>query len=242
MELSLCKKLSIAVVTVTVLPLVIAFTIMSRTTEQAMMRNVYVDNENTTKNIALDLDQLITEKIRMLKVNANNDEIRSMNDNMQVAVVRDIKTQSSAVENVTTVDALGREIVSAEEMASEEDYKEQEYFKNLMTTGETAISDARVNNSTGQVIFTIAEPIKDDSKKTVGALILYVDLERLMEHVAGVPASKGGYVYITNHEGKLLVHPNHQFIQEELNVSYLAPVKASVQGLTGTLEYESDER
>jgi hypothetical protein len=76
--ISLCTKRIIALAAMALIPLFLANLITLRTAEQLIMKTVFERNRNLAENIADDIDQMFAEKIRMLKIAADNTDINSM--------------------------------------------------------------------------------------------------------------------------------------------------------------------
>ena len=87
---SLRKTFSLAFVLVAVLPLLFSIIVTFEQTEQTTIQAVFEANRNLAANIAEDIDAMFIEKVRLLKIVANNAEIKSADPLRQTAVLRDL--------------------------------------------------------------------------------------------------------------------------------------------------------
>jgi PAS domain S-box-containing protein len=240
--ISIRTKLTIVLVAMALIPLFLENLITYRTTEQTIMEGVFDRNKTLAENIAKDIDQMFAEKIRILKIAADNTDIKSMDAARMVPALRSLTAHQSellmAIVLAPNADLLAR----SDGKQVKANYSDREYFHTATKTGETTISDVLVSKTTGKLDIGIAEPIKNPDQKLRGMLVIGVALQKIIDCIAETRIGPSGYGYIVNKQGKVLMHPDHSLIENGRNLSDLAPVKAAISGQTGCVEYEYQGR
>jgi len=236
---SLRKKLSIAFVTMTLMPIILITVITWQPQEQIMKNSIIERNRTLAEYIANDINDMFTERIRFLKNVVNNENIKSMAPGQQVSILRDIVTQYPDMQLAVVSDIAGRQIARWDGKEAEHtiSYTDREYFNTALKTGETTISGIIMAKSTKKLGIVIAEPIKKD-ESLVGVLIINIELSKLIQRVGDTKVGNMGYAYIVNREGKVIIHPDLGIIDNGADESSLFHIKAAISGQKGWMEYD----
>ncbi len=96
-----------------------------------------------------------------------------------------------------------------------------------------------MSRSTGKPIATIAVPIMKDSI-TIGVLGASIEFEHINQIINNSKLAEGGYAYIVDQYGSVIVHPDSGLNDEMQDVSHLKPVQSVVSGKTGVGTYQLD--
>ncbi len=229
---------------VTALPMVLMTIIAAAIAKQGMENTVFEKNRILAETIAGKVDQSIREKMRVLKIAANSADIRSMNPVREVPALSDIATQyPQGMPLIIVCDAAsGKQVARSDGRDLGIRNDDRDYFRKVITTGTTAISDVINAKSTGRLSIIIAEPINGKDRTVRGVLIGVVDLQRLDDLIAQTKIGDTGYAYAVNKNGKILIHKDRSLVQKMTDFSSLAPVKAVITGQTGWVRYELDGR
>lgn len=242
--LSLRKKLSIAFVIMTLLPIMITTGITWQPYGEAMKKSVVERNSSLAEQIADNIDSMFAEKIRILKFAAHSEEMVSMDPRRQTAVLARIVAQYPDVQLAVVSNLAGQQIARWDGNVGDNhiNYLDREYYHTVLTTGSTTISGVIVAKSTQKLGIVIAEPIKDHEQKIVGIMIINIELQKLIHHVGQIKIGNTGYAYIVNSKGQIIIHPDLGLIENGMSESYLAPVMAAISGQTGWAEYEFENQ
>ena len=117
---SLRKTFSLAFVLVAVLPLLFSIIVTFEQTEQTTIQAVFEANRNLAANIAEDIDAMFIEKVRLLKIVANNAEIKSADPLRQTAVLRDLYFHSGDIGIALLADSQGNLIARSDDQPIKE--------------------------------------------------------------------------------------------------------------------------
>jgi signal transduction histidine kinase len=233
--LNLRKKLSIAFVIMTVLPLVLVTVITSWMTKHAMENFAFDRNKDVAEIIASDINHMFLEKVRLAKVLANDPDILSRDRERQFAAIRGIANQYPDIQNIIVVDTVtAKQIVRSDGRKIDIDVSDREYFKTAKN-GNSVISDIITSRGTGTKTIIIAEPIQSDDQIIHEVLIVSVNIQKIIDIIGETKIGKTGYAFIVNEEGRTLIHPA---VEKGTDLSYLPPVKAAISGQKGSTRSE----
>ncbi|MEA4902157.1 methyl-accepting chemotaxis protein [Desulfitobacterium sp.] len=112
---------------------------------------------------------------------------------------------------------------------------DREFFKQAMSGAEEYISDILVAKATGKLIVVIATPVRDVDNNIIGVLQANIQLTQVTDFVTEL-SKDGSSVYVLSRQGKVLAHPNEQYVQDQEDFSSLEFVK---EGLSGKSENET---
>ena len=236
--ISLRTKLIIAMAGMALIPLFFTNLISLRTAQQSIMKIVFERNRNFAENIASDIDQMFAEKIRLMKIAVDSADIKSMDAERLVQALRPIPVHHSELLMAIVLAPNGDLLARSDGKQIKANYSDREYFHTATRTGVTTISDVLVSKTTGNLDIGIAEPIKNSDQTLRGILVIGVALQKIIDRIAETRIGTTGYAYVVNKNGKVLMHPDHNLVEQATDFSGLAPVQAALSGKTGWVEYE----
>ena len=236
---SLRKTFSLAVVLVSVLPLLFSIIVTFEQTEKTTIQAVFEANRNLAANIAEDIDAMFIEKVRLLKIVANNAEIKSADPLRQTAVLRDLYFHSGDIGIALLADSQGKLIARSDDQPiAGISYFDRDYFQQMLRTRTTAISGVIQSRSTGHQVIGLAEPVIGWNGELLGAVIINVELEKLGQRIAKTKIGQTGYAILINEDGYILQHPESGIVATAANLFRMVPELSTVFKQTGAMEYE----
>lgn len=235
---TLRKTLSFCLVCMTIFPLLLSMLITERKSEKILTKLAFNQNRDIAEQTAEDIDQMFSEKIKVLRIAVNTAEIKSMLPDKQNALLRAITKTDADIQIAIIADSAGNQIARSDGHVADDTitYRDREYFQKIKRTGETVVSDVIIAKSTGYPSIVIAEPIKDEKEQLLGILILNVELRTIVDRIDQIKIGQAGYAYLVNGDGRILLHPDRGMFGQD--VSWVAPVKAVMDKQTGLVEYE----
>lgn len=112
---------------------------------------------------------------------------------------------------------------------------DREFFQQSMKGTDEYVSDVLVAKATGALIVVISTPVRDsDNGKIVGVLQANIELTQVSDFVKSL-SKNGSTVYVLSRQGKVLAHPNEQYVKDQTDFSKLAFVKMGLAGKDETL-------
>ena len=236
---SLRKTFSLAFVLVSVLPLLFSIIVTFEQSERTTVQAVFEANRNLAANIADDIDAIFIEKVRLLKIVANNAEIKSADPLRQTAVLRDLYFHSGDIGIALLADSQGKLIARSDDQPiAGISYFDRDYFQQMLRTRTTAISGVIQSRSTGHQVIGLAEPVIGWNGELLGAVIINVELEKLGQRIAKTKIGQTGYAILINEDGHILQHPESGIVATAANLFRMVPELSTVFKQTGAMEYE----
>ena len=236
---SLRKTFSLAFVLVSVLPLLFSIIVTFEQSERTTVQAVFEANRNLAANIADDIDAIFIEKVRLLKIVANNAEIKSADPLRQTALLRDLYFHSGDIGIALLADSQGKLIARSDDQPiAGISYFDRDYFQQMLRTRTTAISGVIQSRSTGHQVIGLAEPVIGWNGELLGAVIINVELEKLGQRIAKTKIGQTGYAILINEDGYILQHPESGIVATAANLFRMVPELSTVFKQTGAMEYE----
>lgn len=87
------------------------------------------------------------------------------------------------------------------------------YFKRLMTTGKTVISDPVISKTTGYQVVVVAAPVKKNGQ-IIGVVAGIIKVDEIEKMITSIKIGKTGYAYMINGDGLVIVHPQKDLIMK----------------------------
>ncbi len=237
---ALKQKLSFCIISMTIFPLLLTMAITEVKNEKTLTRLVVEHNRDLAERTAENIDQMFCEKIKALRIAANTDELRSMLPARQMTLLKTITETDDDIQIAIVADSTGTQIARSDEQVVDSTitYRDRYYYQKIKEIGTTVVSDVLIGKSTGKPAIVIAEPIKDENQQLVGVLLAEVGLQTIINQITRIKVGQTGYAYLVNKDGRILLHPDREKVEQSEDVSSLAPVRLVMDKQIGVVEYE----
>lgn len=122
---------------------------------------------------------------------------------------------------------------------------DRDYFKAVMSTGETYVSDPLLARTAKKNAVIVAAPIRQNGRTAglVGGLVLLENLEKRLKMETG---AKGAYAYLIQADGLIVTHPDPGYSMKKnvltdagIDDKTKAALKEAIQGRITTSKYSS---
>lgn len=125
-------------------------------------------------------------------------------------LLQSLRKVSPAVQGANLLNAKGDVMVSSEANATG-NFSDRAYFKKAMN-GEANVSDPLLSRVTGRPVFIVAAPVIADGR-VLGVLYLRLDIGEFSRlNIEPIRIGQEGYAYLVDRTGKMLSHPNPEYI------------------------------
>ena len=117
----------------------------------------------------------------------------------------------------------------------------REYFQQAKK-GQTVVSEPLISKATGNLIITIAAPVKDQTGKIIGVYLNTINLKYLSDEINKEKFGKTGYAYLLDRTGVVVAHPitgniMKQNFTNNSNAALAETAKKMIVGQSGYAEY-----
>ncbi len=121
---------------------------------------------------------------------------------------------------------------------------DENYYNQIIKTKALALSDVRESEVTGEKVLVIVVPICDEEDQMIGMLGASVKMSHFQNRIAEFTPDYKGQVYVTDHTGLLIAHPEYAFqvnitdMTSQIVTAELAAMgKKMINGETGYGDY-----
>lgn len=238
-QLRIRTKLSIAFSLITIFSIAVTTESLMQPYEQAMQANVVERNTNLAEQMVHEMTWRFGEKQRMLEVVAQSSTLQSMDPARQQVVLQQMVAQYPDLQLAVVADRAGQQTARWDGQPADAaiQYNDRQYFRELLRTGQTPAAEVLRSRSTQKLGIVMASPIKNERQEVIGALIISLELEKLVHWVEESRFGNSGYAYVTNQKGEVIIHPDIGLVEHGMDRSGLPPVAAGLAGQNGWLVY-----
>ena len=143
----------------------------------------------------------------------------------------------SVLEGIRLADKSGNAVIGAPYIKPGTlNVADRDYFQGAVK-GQTVFSDPLVSRTTGNVIFVVSFPVKDEDEKIQGVFFAVVNVSALYDLIlAPIKIGETGYAFVSNPDGIIIGHPVKEYIME-LNISDTDYGKEMLTRKKGTYKY-----
>lgn len=110
---------------------------------------------------------------------------------------------------------------------------DRQYFKDVVATRKTVVSEALTSKVSAVPAIGIVAPRFDENKEFAGYVSGGLTLDALYHLAEGALGSEFAIPVIVDYKGQVAVHPNKTFVAEHKNLSAFEPAKRALAGETG---------
>ena len=238
------KKLKINLTTLIIVALIFGLGGLSFLTYIKTRDVLYTNLESQISSLTLSSGGevglwLIVHK-KEIEVMANTPLIENGDKNAIISYMNKESERNKDYEQFFVADNSGEVFTDSGQIVSVAD---RDYFKKVMATGMSVISDPLISWGSGKQIIVVAAPIMKDNK-VVGLLGGEVNLTELIKIVSSKKVGEIGSAFIVQQDGLIITHPDHKLIMmyNPLKDNNASPdlkdaVHKMIQGETGFTRY-----
>ena len=236
-KLSIKYKLVLGFVLVSVIPIVIAMIVSTTISKNALTQDANDYNSIIVKQLSGEITTMLLERVHTLQALSDIAAIRSMDPTLQLEATKALQSKYTDIVRVNITDAKGQQIVTSVP-GPLNNVSDRQYFKDVMSGKEFAVSDVMVAKATNQSIIMVSVPIKDSQGKIEGTLSSVIDLVSISKSVQEKKIGQSGIVYITDKNGIVLAHPDIELMKAQTDLTSIPSVKEALSKKEGTISYE----
>ncbi|SFM35608.1 methyl-accepting chemotaxis protein [Pelosinus propionicus] len=175
--------------------------------------------DDTGKAVGTDYSNRVRADVGKMVVQledlASIQRIRTGADKVQIAeAMAEMKNRLGIFDVVAFISPDGSAVTSTGEKAS---YSDREYFKKVIATNKSVISDPLISKATGKLAVVLAVPVTNNGQLT-GVLLGTVSMERLSNQMKELKFLETGYGQITDDSGLIIAHPKQPELIGKLNL------------------------
>ena len=167
------------------------------------------------KQTALDVQRVFEVNKAHLEILAREGAILHGDREARLAELRDVKASTDVFSNVFYLESNG---LGFDIEGRDIDRTNRDYYKKVIQTGKTVISEPIISAITGKVVVIIAVPVLDNNSVT-GVVAGTIGLSNFDESLANISAYQTGRVLVADESGVVIIDPKAQDQVGKLDLS-----------------------
>ena len=184
--------------------------------QQFLARSV----EETAMATGLDYSNRLVAEISRLQAHVEDlaviQRIAGSNDNQQImAILADEQKRIADLETLLIIRPDGS---GYRHNGTTDKYTDREYFKKVMATKMTFVSEPLIAKSTGKVSVVIATPVFFQGELR-GVMAGVLAMDRLSNMISKVKFKESGYAFIVDDKGMVIAHPRKPELNGKLSLT-----------------------
>jgi len=229
-------------------PLAIVGGISYRKSSTALERQAMATIKAEAEDVALLVDSLLAEKMKLAAAFAANGQVRDVGllvkekgadkagepvQQLRMAMKEMYGQLGSQYLGIFVTDPAGKLYTGEKSDGTEykgSDVSSRDYFQTAKNTGKPVVGDMVVSKSTGQLISVICAPVFSENKEFLGVFGLSMNASALTDIVAKKKIGETGYGYMVNEKGIIIAHPKAEHILK-LDIGKLEGMESIAKGM-----------
>lgn len=201
------------------------------------------DLAHQTTGYAKEIGLWLQERRSEVSILANSPIVTVDNKEAGLNYLREEVKRNSAYQRFWIVDAQGKAIHTTGDRTNIAD---RAYFKQVMSTGKTFITDPIISKVDGKMVVSVVAPIKNNNQ-IVGVLGGTVPLDSLIKRIGEIKVAESGYAAVIQGDGLTIIHPdanlvmkNNPLTDNAANPRLKELTEKMIKGETGVSSYEAN--
>jgi methyl-accepting chemotaxis protein len=212
----LFPKITAVMLIVSLLPLVIFWTIIYKETVTRIRDDTETVFSLTAKELGQQVDNWIENNVWVLRSAAELPAIQSMNRQLQERILRDIQANNPHMYLVFTVGLDGRNVARSDDVPLK-DYSDRQYYKDIIQ-GKKLSWQTLIGKTSKQPALVLAVPITNGDR-VVGVMAAAMTRDEISNRIIRWKKGTTGYAFLLDEKNKVVAHQlkNYVVAQKDFN-------------------------
>ncbi len=233
---SLRLKLALFIAIILVLSNVLLAGLSLRTMSVETGKTVYDNTQTLNLSLQDTMGSFFEGAANMLITISQFPEITQNNQEQMLFLFKTILAGNKNYLNIYFADAQGKIIIfPAADIGPDFDARTRDWYKNAKEENRLIFSEVYTDVATKKQVITIAIPVKNELGQFTGVLGVDVSLADLNALINKQKLGETGYAYVSDTQGKMLIHPEPGKIGSDL--ADRPYVKEALAGKSGPAHY-----
>ena len=233
-------KMLIVLVLVSLLPLLVVWYLNYQTMMAQVALTANERMESDAKALVTRVDDWMEMNSRMLRENAAESGIRSMDPKQQRPELKLIKTEYPWIHAVLVMTPDGKSISRSDDKPLK-DYSDRAYLQQVLA-GEPMGQQVLIGKTTGLPGLALAVPIHDDAGEVKGILTISMATAVLSAYVTNLRIGETGHAFLLDRKGKVIAHQSMEDSTFRKDFSEHPAYKAFITEGKQSLVYRNEKR
>lgn len=229
----LFKKITIGIISIIIIPVLFVGIIATYKSKTMFEENLKLTSTQSLKNVDDGLSKHLKIVAQQAVTLADNQDIKSFsvtssnkeeNTKRIQSLLKSVKDTTDGILNACYASEDGEILLDSGLMTiSEFNYKEREWYKQAQKDKNIVYSKPIIDKVTNKPVITVAKGVYDSNGKFMGATVLDISLDSMIEYIKDANILKAGYIIIADNDGNIIVNneKNKGLISDDQNLGSL---------------------
>ncbi|MBD1913959.1 MULTISPECIES: ATP-binding protein [unclassified Leptolyngbya] len=229
---SLQTQLAVTLVSVVVLPLLTAVTLVTLPQEQTVIQQALALQQTLAKALSQDIASYVSLHRAAVHALAQQPNLASMSPTEQRNFLRLINQTYTDFVVLATYDAGGNAIARSDNRPLGPSIADRSSFQTARRTGEPTLS-IRVGRVIGKPVFVFLSPLYTRNREFAGVVSGAIEATEVTKQLVETSGTANLKAYLVDDLGRVVAHPNTALVNEFADYSASPPVAAVLNPTTG---------
>lgn len=227
----LFKRITIGIISVIIIPVLFVGIIATYKSKTTFEENLKLTSTQALKGVDDSLSKHLKIVAQQAVTLADNQDIKNFsvvssnkeeNTKRIQSLLKSVKDTTDGVLNACYASEDGEILLDSGLMTiSEFNYKEREWYKQSQKDKNIVYSKPIIDKVTNKQVITIAKGVYDSNGKFIGATVLDISLDSMIEYIRNTYILKNGYIIIADNDGNIIINneKNKGLISDDQNLS-----------------------
>ena len=223
----LFSKISIVMLIVSLLPLIIFWSITYKESVKRIHNDTELLFKLTTQELGNTVENWIENNVWVLRSAAEQPAIQSMNRRTQEPILREIQRQNPHMYLVFTVGLDGRNVARSDDVPLK-DYSDRQYYKDIIK-GRSLSWQNLIGKTSKKPALVLAVPIRRGNR-LIGVMAGAMTRDQLSQSIVRWRRGKTGYAFLIDEKGKVIAHQDQSLVITKKNLNNDPLIKSYKKG------------
>lgn len=230
--MKLRTRLLSAFLVISLIPLLIFSAVSISSFFLKLQDDTYKLNEGKLEIAEAKINWLLEENFNTLKTIAAQPSVR----NFDVTNVKKSLKKAAEInpDIVISLDNIKGDQVVKSDGGNLTNVGDKDFFREAIDGNEKYISDILQDENTEELMVVLSTPVRDLSDKIVGVLQADIRLSVISNLVSELSVD-GSNIYVLSKDGRVMAHPNYEYVRNREDLSALNFVQKGLEGQTESL-------
>jgi len=230
--MKLRTRLLSAFLVISLIPLLIFSAVSISSFFLKLQDDTYKLNEGKLEIAEAKINWLLEENFNTLKTIAAQPSVR----NFDVTNVKKSLKKATEInpDIVISLDNIKGDQVVKSDGGNLTNVGDKDFFRQAIDGNEKYISDILQDENTEELMVVLSTPVRDLSDKIVGVLQADIRLSVISNLVSELSVD-GSNIYVLSKDGRVMAHPNYEYVRNREDLSALNFVQKGLEGQTESL-------
>lgn len=230
--MKLRTRLLSAFLVISLIPLLIFSAVSISSFFLKLQDDTYKLNEGKLEIAEAKINWLLEENFNTLKTIAAQPSVR----NFDVTNVKKSLKKAAEInpDIVISLDNIKGDQVVKSDGGNLTNVGDKDFFRQAIDGNEKYISDILQDENTEELMVVLSTPVRDLSDKIVGVLQADIRLSVISNLVSELSVD-GSNIYVLSKDGRVMAHPNYEYVRNREDLSALNFVQKGLEGQTESL-------